>query len=167
MKKLIGLIVTLSLIFACGCEKQEQNQGENGSSNEKKDVVSTLVCTKTTEEDGEKSTNVFEITSKDNIVKKVTNITTAEVDEETIDLVVSISEAMVKSYNEVEGMEASVKKEGNSAFKISISVDYDKFNVEQAKEKLGDIFEEEDFLSEKNISVNDFIKQNAEDYDCK
>ena len=64
LKKLIGLIVTLSLIFACGCEKQEQNQGENGSSNEKKDVLSTLVCTKTTEEDGEKSTNIFEITSK-------------------------------------------------------------------------------------------------------
>lgn len=165
LKKMVGVVAVLSLLFACGCEKQEQNG--NNSSNEKKDEIATLVCTKTIEEDGEKETDTFEITSKNNIVKKVTNSTTAEVDEESLDLVISLSESMVKAYNEVDGMEASVTKEGSNAFKVSITVDYDAFNVEQAKEKLGDDFDGEDFAEEKNMTVDEFVKKNAEGYECK
>ena len=165
LKKMVGVVAVLSLLFACGCEKQEQNG--NNSSNEKKDEIATLVCTQTTEEDGEKETTTFEITSKNNIVKKVTNSTTAEVDEESLDLVISLSESMMKAYNEVDGIDASVSKEGKNSFKISLTVDYDALNVEQAKEKLGEDFDADDFLAEKNMTVDDFIKENAEGFDCK
>ena len=165
MKKVLSFVAILSVLFFCGCEKQEQNQ--NKGSEEKKDAVATLVCTKTIEEDGEKETDTFEITSKNNIVKKVTNSSTAEVDASMIDLMISLSESMVKAYNEVDGMEASVTKEGSNAFKVSITVDYDAFNVEQAKEKLGDDFDGEDFAEEKNMTVDEFVKKNAEGYECK
>ena len=46
-------------------------------------------------------------------------------------------------------------------------VDYDKIDVEQAKEKLGDMFDSEDFLAEKDITVEQFKEKNLDGYECK
>lgn len=164
MKKVMSLVFIISLFFFCGCEKQEQKEAEK----KPEDKIATLVCTKTEEdEDGETKVDTFEITSKNNIVKKVTNSTTTVVDEDSIDLAISLTESFIKSFNEVDGMDASISKESNNTYKLSLSVDYDVFNIEQAKEKLGDMFDEEDFLSEKDITVDQFKEKNLEGYECK
>ncbi len=165
MKKIVVLVAIFSLFFACGCEKQENTN--NNSSNEEKEKIATIVCTKESEEDGVKQTDTFEITSKDNIVKKVTNSTVSQVEEGFLDLAVSMSQKIIESFNEVDGMDASISKAGNDSYKISLTVDYDKIDVEQAKEKLGDMFDSEDFLAEKDITVEQFKEKNLDGYECK
>lgn len=165
MKKIVVLVAIFSLFFACGCEKQENTN--NNSSNEEKEKIATIVCTKESEEDGVKQTDTFEITSKDNIVKKVTNSTVSQVEEDFLDLAISMSQKIIESFNEVDGMDASISKAGNDSYKISLTVDYDKIDVEQAKEKLGDMFDSEDFLAEKDITVEQFKEKNLDGYECK
>ena len=162
MKKALCGFVLVMILFACGCEKQE-NQAENSKSSQ--DYV-TLVCSKTIEEDDQKETETYEIVSKDNLIKKVTVTSVSEMDSETIDFTISFSELLTKAFNEVDGIDMTFSKEGDNTLKSVMSIDYEKINMEQAEEKLGDLFDAEEFLSEKDLSVDDFKAQNLEGYEC-
>ena len=146
MKKLQGLLLVLvALVLTTGCGNK------------------VMTCTmKETDDDGYTAESTRKITSKNDEVVKIVETTIAEADEETIDSIISFSEAALKTFNEIEGMEVKFEKVNSTKYKQTMSIDYDKINLDDLGELFGDSSDA------KKQSLDELIKQAEEEgYTCK
>lgn len=130
----------------------------------------TKTCVKEEKDDsGYKTTDTMKITYKNKKVTKVEDTNIAETDPEYIDLAISFGQLVIPTFNDLKGFEASMTKEGDNKIKTYISVDFSKVDEKEIKEKLDGMMGEDDdsFYSNKDITIDDFIKENADGYTCK
>jgi len=167
-------VVTLSVFYKDQIQSFLKKGSETASEvfNDVKDVVSntnTLTCKKSgTTDSGDKETSDMEIVYKDNKVIKVkeTNITEMK-DTTMVDFTISFGQLFATALNEMNGLEVKYSKENETTVKYIMSVDYEKIDIEALKTMLGDAFDENSYFSEKNITLEQFKKDNLAEYDCK
>ena len=58
-------------------------------------------------------------------------------------------------------------KEDNNKIKFVMTVDFAKLNTESIKDAFGDLYDENNFYSEKDITLEKFKENNLKDYTCK
>ena len=151
--KLLSILALIILLPACG----------NILSNEK-----TLTCTNTTtDEDGYKTEDIMKVTYKNDKVVKVVETNISETNPDLLDFTYSITSALAETFNKVDGMNIVYSKENNNKIKFILSVDYNKLNVDTIKETFGDIYDENSFYNNKDITIDEFKKENLKDYSCK
>ena len=154
--KLFSILTLIIMLSACG---------SNGSilSNEK-----TLTCTNvTTDEDGYKTDDEMKVTYKDDKVVKVVETNISETDPDILDFTYSITSALAEKFNKVDGMNIVYSKVDNNKIKFVLSVDYSKLNVDTIKETFGEIYDENSFYNNKDMTIEEFKKENLKDYTCK
>lgn len=165
MKKYVILSLLISLLFVTGCDKKTEENPDKATNDNK---VGSLVCSKTiTDEDGNPEEETMTISYKNDIVTKVVNKNTAEMDESLIDVTLAFGELIAGVLNEVNGFEMKYTKESNTKISAIITVDYEKLDLEDLKAQYGSDFDEDSFYSSKNISLETFKKENLEGFECK
>lgn len=158
MKKKLFIVVFISLFLIAGC-----GNNENILSSEK-----TLTCTNTTiDEDGYKTDDEMKVTYKDDKVVKVVETNISETDPDILDFTYSTTSALAETFNKVDGMNIVYTKEDDNKIKFVLSVDYSKLNVDTIKETFGEIYDENSFYNNKDITIEEFKKENLKDYTCK
>ena len=160
MKK-VYLLLILSLLLFTGCMK-----GSNGGSilNPNK----TLTCTKEeTTEEGYKQNEKIEVVynSKKVVETNVTSI--METDPTYVDFAMQVSNVFAETLSEVEGITASYTKESDNQIKMVMKIEYDKLDPDQIKETLGDLYNEEDYYSERDYTIEEFKNKYLEEYECE
>lgn len=155
MKKIIRIMaITSLLMFITGCGSKTNTQ--------------TLTCTKTsTDEDGYKTTDTIEVTAKEDKVIKVIDTNVSEVDPNYLDFTFNLSSGLSETINKLDGMNVVYTKEDNNKIKFVMTVDFAKLNTESIKDAFGDLYDENNFYSEKDITLEKFKENNLKDYTCK
>lgn len=155
MKKIIKIMaITSLLMFITGCESKTSTQ--------------TLTCTKTsTDEDGYKTTDTIEVTAKEDKVIKVIDTNVSEVDPNYLDFTFNLSSGLSETINKLDGMNIVYTKEDKNKIKFVMTVDFAKLNTESIKDAFGDLYDENNFYSEKDITLEKFKENNLKDYTCK
>lgn len=151
---IIGLLVT-----GCGNKEGGIFGGNSG----------TKTCTKTSvDEDGYNTTDTMIITYKNDKVTIVEDTNISEMDPKYIDFTFSFGTSFAEKLNEVDGFNVEYSKEENNKIKLYMKVDFNKINENNIKDKLGELYSEDDpFYVKKDITVDDFIAENLYDYKCK
>lgn len=151
---MIGLMCLFLLLTITGCGSVS-NSG-------------TLRCNKSYTDDGDKVTETVVITYKKGMVTKLenTNITEME-DQSMVDMTLAIGSGMISSLNEVKGVTAKYTKEGDNKVKLAMTIDYEALDYEDLKSKLGSLVNDNKYFESKEISIEDFKKNNLSDYICK
>lgn len=158
------LLVILLSITLVGCGDSTKDK-----SDEKLSTSQTIKCTKEeVDEDGYKTVETMTITTKKNLVKKVSSVNVMELDPEYIDFTLTFGQAFAEKFNEIEGISMKYEKDTAKTIKLTMSVDYDKINPEQIKTVLGDSYDEEDatIYNSKDLTFEEFKKDNLEGYTC-
>lgn len=131
-------------------------------------TTKTMTCTKTsTDEDGYKTTDTLEVTAKEDKVIKVIDTNVSEVDPNYLDFTFNLSSGLSETINKVDGMNVVYTKEDNNKIKFVMTVDFTKLNTESIKDAFGDLYDENNFYSEKDITLEKFKENNLKDYTCK
>lgn len=151
MKKyVISMIIVGVIVFTTGCEKTQ-----------------TLNCTRTeTDDDGYKTTETIVVTSKKGKVSKVEQTNIEEMDADMIETTLSFGNTFSSKFNEIEGMNVSYSKESDNSIKTTMSVDFAKLDMDKLKEAFGSALTDESFYSSKDMSLEEFKKENLEGYTC-
>lgn len=160
---LFGVIIVSSLT---GCGK-ERNKEENT-----KKEVSKIVCTKTTKDTYSEETDTGTIEYEDDKVitleqKSQFKILDKNVSEEEINKAVEELIDAGNVYEKLDGYKFEVKKTNEKEFFISITVDYDKINLDQIKEEMGDEFITGNFPNGGELTVNEAKATIFEGFECK
>lgn len=155
MKKIIRIMtITSLLMFITGCGSKTNTQ--------------ILTCTKTsTDEDGYKTTDTIEVTAKEDKVFKVIDTNISEIDPNYLDFTFNLSSGLSETINKLDGMNVIYSKEDNNKIKFVMTVDFTKLNAESIKDAFGDLYDENNFYSEKDITLEKFKENNLKDYTCK
>ena len=113
MKKiLIGILISFMILFSTGCNNNTTNKNVNKV---KDDNSGTLVCTKSeTDEDNMTTEDTIKIQYKNNIVKSVESSTIIQTLPEYLDMTISLSQALIEKFNEVNGLNYKVSKKDDS-----------------------------------------------------
>lgn len=168
MKKSIMLLsaIFVSCILLTGCGNSEGNSTGGGILNSNS---GTKTCTKTSvDEDGYNTTDTMVVTYKKNKVTLVEDTNVSETDPQYIDFSLNIGKAFAEKLSEVNGFTIEYSKENDNKIKMYMKVDFNKIDVNDVKEKLGDLYsEDEAFYSKQDITIDDFISNNLSDYTCK
>ena len=171
MKKiLIGILISFMILFSTGCNNNTNNKYVNKV---KDDNSGTLVCTKSeTDEDNMTTEDTIKIQYKNNIVKSVESSTIIQTLPEYLDMTISLSQALIEKFNEVNGLNYKVSKKDDSHIETTISVDYNKIDVDKLNELLSTDDEEENntfinSIKNKNLTLDEYKTQNLDGYSCK
>lgn len=163
LKKILSLLIAFSFIFSlAGC-----NKSDNADTKKETESNKTMICTKTETEDGMKTESTATITYKDNKILVVEQTEVTEMDKEMVDMSYNFGKEMAKEFSKVDGMEFTYEKVNDTTLKSTMKTDYTKLNVENLKEALGSSFDEEDFNKSKNMTLDEFQKEELEGYTCK
>ena len=154
MKKIVEIMAISSLfMFVTGC-------GSNSTE--------TLTCTKTsTDEDGYKTTDTLEVTAKNDKVVQVVDTNISETDPDLYDFSYNIYSGFATTFNKVDGINMVYSKEDDNKIKFVMTVDFTKLNTESIKNTLGDLYNDNNFYNEKDITLEKFKENNLKDYTCK
>ena len=157
---MLSILFALVLITGCG------NKNENGTND---GVLKTKTCTKTTiNDDGYSTTDTMIISYKNDKVMIVEDTNISETSPQFIDMSLSIAKALTDKLNEINGFTVECSKEDSNKIKAYMKVDFDKIDINNLKEKLGDLYsEDKSFYTKKDITINDFINTNLSGYTCK
>lgn len=156
MKKILILLL-LCFFFITGC-------GTNNN------LIGTLECSKeSTDEDGYKTIDKMTVTYKNNVVTNVKQISTMETDPDFIELSLSFGNAFAEKLNVVDGINVKYSKENDDTIKYTMDIDYAKVDINEIKNALGDLFDEEDssIYSNDKLNLEEFKNENLKDYTCK
>lgn len=155
MKKyVISIVILLVCMISFGCGKKEE--------------MKQLECFKTeTSEEGYKTDTSMLISSKNGKVVKVEANTTSEVDPDTIDLSLSFGNSFATTLNEINGIEVSYEKKKENELMYHMIVDFENLDLESLKSKMGESLEEDSFYFNKDISLEEFQKENLSGFTCK
>ncbi len=163
-KKIILFLVVLSaLLLVTGCDKKELSGGGLFSSNK------TLTCHKEeTDEDGYKTTDSIVVTYNNKKVLKVKNTNIMETDPAYIDFSLAIGNGLAKALNQVKGIKMVYEKVENNKIRFVLEIDYEKIDLEEIKNALGDLYSDGDNLyTAKDFTIDDFRSQNLQGYTCE
>lgn len=166
MKKFFMCFLIIGILFvstACG--------KDDSSSDDKKDgKYETLTCTKSeTDEAGMKTETsaVVKYNSSDKKVVTLDQTVTTEVNAQFADLTVTLTSAVAEAFNAIDGITMKVTKENDTTIKSVTNIDYTKINVENMKETLGDMFDEENAMYSKDLTIDNLKSTALEGYTCK
>ena len=67
----------------------------------------------------------------------------------------------------IDGITASYTKESDNQIKMVMKIEYDKLDPDQIKETLGDLYNEEDYYSERDYTIEEFRNKFLEEYECE
>ena len=127
----------------------------------------TLTCTKETVEDNLKTSEEIKVSyQKENIIK-ISQTTIEEMDPDLIETTISFGENFTSTFKDIDGFDVNYTKESNNSVKYQMTIDYQKLDINQLKEKFGDDWDEEEFLKAKEMNIEDFKKEQLEGYTCK
>lgn len=156
MKKYLLLVLgCLLIVTGCGKDDTKKAEGKSGS----------LVCTKTTEEDGVKSVENVTVNYKNDKVTTVQEEMIETVGKDGQELAYNTFKGIFENtFKDIEGLEVKVEKEGKDAVKIIMDMDYSKIDPENLKKALGDENDEE---IKTDITIDDFKKEELDGYTCK
>ena len=152
----IALLICILIVTGCG-------NGLGGSK-------STLTCTKEEiDEEGLKTSEIMKITYNDERVLKISVTSIIETGPEYVDMQMSIANAFANELSEVDGISMKYTKTSDKEIKLSYTVDYNKVNKDQLKEKLGGFYNEDNagIYGLKSYTIEEFKKDNLEGYTCK
>lgn len=151
MKKYVILMCAIGvMLFTTGCEKTK-----------------TLNCTKTeTDDEGYKTTETIVVTSKNDKVSKVEQTSIQEMEADLVDSTISFGETFSSAFNEIDGMDMKYSKESETSIKLTMNVDFAKLDMDKLKEAFGSDLTDESFYSAKDMTVEEFKKENLEGYTC-
>ena len=170
MKKRILISIFVMTMFLClvGCKNQESS-GDNKGIKSLFSSNKTAICTK--EEianNGKKTTETMKITYNNSKILKVDVTVEGEEDPAYIDFIIGMGSMITNKMNEVKGLKAEYKKSGSNKYQILTEIDYEKIDINQLKEILGDQFDEEEELYKlKDVSFEEFKKEALSEYVCK
>ena len=116
--------------------------------------------------------DTIKIQYKNNIVKSVESSTIIQTLPEYLDMTISLSQALIEKFNEVNGLNYKVSKKDDSHIETTISVDYNKIDVDKLNELLSTDDEEENntfinSIKNKNLTLDEYKTQNLDGYSCK
>lgn len=152
-----NLFVTIILFFAiitlAGC----------GSS------TKTMTCTKESNDNGYKAKDTMVITYNSEKVLKVETENLEEVEPDLLDYQLQLSNLFVQELSELDGIEIRYEKVSDNQVKMVSTIEYDKINPDQMKEKLGSLFGEDNtsLYKSKDISIEDFKEKYLDGFTCK
>jgi len=154
MKKVLNIIILLiCVITLTGCS-QIGNK--------------TMTCTRTDiDEDGFKSNKVMKVTYNSKRVIKVNATNTVETTKDNIDEQIKFIEEYSKKFNSIGGLSMKVKKVNDTNYKLIMSIDYSRFNPEKINKDLEGLDTDDNIITDKNYTIDDFKKDQLEGYDCK
>lgn len=156
MKKiLIVLLVCCFIITGCGTNDNQ---------------IGKLECSKESiDEDGYKTIDNMTVTYKNNEVTNVSQTTLTETDPEFIEFSLTFGNAFAEKLNVVDGINVKYSKENEKTIKYTMDIDYAKVDVNDVKNALGDLFDEEDgsIYSNEKLNLEEFKNENLKDYTCK
>ena len=91
-----------------------------------------------------------------------------ETDPAYIDFSLAIGNGLAKALNQVKGIKMVYEKIENNKIKFVLEVDYEKIDLEEIKNALGDLYSEEDNLyASKDFTIDDFRGKNLQGYTCE
>lgn len=155
MKKyVISIVILLACMISLGCGKKEE--------------MKQLECFKTEkDEKGYKTNTSMLISSKNGKVVKIDTNATSEVDPDTIDLSLSFGNSFATTLNEINGIEVSYEKVNEKELTYHMIIDFENLDLESLKSKMGESLEEDSFYFNKDISLEEFQKENLSGFTCK
>lgn len=164
-KKFLVVLLMFLVMFVVGCGKTTNSDkpGKKGLFDTKK----TMTCVKEeTDEDGLKTKSTMKITYNSKKVYKVDSIVESDLDPDYGALQESLISSFIQTFNNIDGISAK-SSSNNGKITLEMDIDYDKINVEQIKEVLGDLYDEEDSIyDKKDYTIEEFKADNLEGYTC-
>ena len=166
MKKNIFLFITiLLLVISTGCSKKGSSGGGILSGNK------TMTCTKEeTDEAGYKTNSKMEIVYNSKKVVKVTSTNTTEMNSLVIDYAISAGTDIAKLFDKVDGISVKYTQENTNTIKYVMVVEFDKLKEEQLQQVINDLYggetDAENIFDKKDITIEEFKKENLEDFTC-
>ena len=153
-KYLIGFLTILLTITLTACGKSSTKE---------------MTCTKEeVNEYGYKTTTITTITYNDSKILKVKETNTSEVDPDIInDFTFEYTKAFVETLNNINGIKTEYKKIGENKLQMVTQVDYEKIDPEQVKQVFEDFYDENDMLTSKNLTIDEFLEKFMEGFSCK
>ena len=163
-KKLLAIVLFILVLFSVGCGKTSNNgKSKNGILNSKK----TMTCYKETVEDGIKTSETAVITYTSKEVLSVKSTSVSSLDPTYAELQATILDAYIKELDGLDGISASFARDESNQTTMVLDVEFKKINPEQIKEKLGDLYSEEDsYLFKTDYTIEEFKAENLEGYTC-
>ena len=162
-------IISLFLITGCGIKSGKSGGGKSGGSI--LNPTKTMTCTKVeTDDNGHKTSEEMVITYNSKKVLKVHNTQTIETDAQYRDFALNVGKTVAEEMSKVEGIEVTYTGVDSDKVKMEMDVEFEKVNLEQLKEALGDLYDEDEadsFYGKKDITIEEFKKENLEGYNCK
>ena len=154
-KSFLIIAVVISVILMSGCDVFGSNK--------------TMTCTKdSTDEDGFKVTDTMKITYNSDKVLKVNNTNISETDPEYLDMQLAFGSSFAESFNEISGIDVSYTKTDDGKLKMEMNVDFEKIDIDEIKNTLGELYSEDDsFYSKESYTIDEFKNENLEGYSCK
>ncbi len=161
MKKLSILFMAVLLMFVTGCSFGNKANSVKG--------VKTMTCTKEEiDENNNKTTDTMIITYNSEKVLKVDETTLAEMDPSYISMAYGLGSMFVSMYKNIDGLDASMEMVDNNKIKTIFNIDYDKLNMDQVRENLGNITSDADnTYSSNSYTIERFQENFLEGYSCK
>lgn len=126
-----------------------------------------LTCTKTDTKGGKEVKATIVVKAKDDKISYMKQTAVNEVDSSSLDTSLKAGELISEQFKEIDGMSMEYKKVDDTHLEMTMEIDYAKIKVEQLREKLGDTFDEEDFLKEKDMTLDQFKEENLDGFECK
>ena len=170
MKKRIGIVLVLVVaLLVTGCESKTNSGGskKGGILNNNK----TMTCTyEETDSNGYKTSEKMVITYNSKKVIKVFQTTTTEMDAMVTDFAISAGNDVAKAFDNVDGITLKYSQVSTNTVKAEMEVVFDELKEEQIKQVIVDLYGEnadtDNLFDQKEISIEDFKKENLEGYTC-
>lgn len=174
MKKvLLTITIILSVFLITGCGIKSGNGGKSGgnSGGSILNPTKTMTCTKEeTDENGKKTSEKMIITYNSTKVLKVNNTQIIDTDPNYMELTLKVGKGVAEEMSKVDGITLSYEAEGTDKVKVTTEVEFEKVNLDQLKEVLGGLYDEnntESIYGDKDYTIEKFKKENLEGYTCK
>ena len=103
-------------------------------------------------------------------VLKVNNTQIIETDAQYRDFVLGVGKTIAEKMSTVDGIEVTYEGVETDKVKMEMDVEFEKVNVEQLKEVLGEVYDEDEadsFYGNKEYTIEKFKEENLQGYDCK
>ena len=151
MKKFLGIFIgLLFVILVSGC------------SNEK-----TITCTKeTVDSQNYKTVDTMEVTYNSKKVLKIKDTVITDAGE-YVDFSLGVMKLFASAFDDVNGVTVNVEKVDEDKIKSETTVIYDEINIDNLKEKLGGLVDEDSYYTSSNVTINEFKEAHLDGYTCK
>lgn len=165
MKNKYIIIILSVLLITSGCSGKD----DTGT---KKSIFSSnkiLECVKTeVDEEGFESVETMLVTYNKSKVLSMKSTNVIETDPEYLEMQLSFGIAFTEAFNAIDGMRFTYEKINESTYKVITEIDYSKINIDQIREKLGVLYDEnEGIYSKDSFTIDEFKEENLSDYTCK